>query len=465
MKIKLSAAVLAGKAITGLSRRLHLGAGSTYPGRVMRRIDPDVLTEVTAKLPEGSAVITGTNGKTTTNNLLAHILKLAGKEIINNRSGANLITGVTTSVLEQCTWTGRVKADFGLFEVDEATVPAVTREVHPKTLLVTNFFRDQLDRYGELDYTAGLIRRSLPNVSGTVILNADDPLVAALGREDDGRKAVYYGIDDASLPEAEGVQAADSKYCTVCGGPYEYEKVFFGHLGKYRCAMCGLTRPELTVAAKKITFQSITDTKILFHTPKEDFEAVVHLPGLYNVYNVLAAVSCCLEWQIPLAVIKKGLTSFRPAFGRMEQILLAENPALLILVKNPTGFNEVLRTMQIDSKPKNLLICVNDNYADGEDISWFWDVDFERLLLAHPVNFLVSSGSRAGDMALRLKYAGLKSEKISIEPDLKQALNNVVEKVKKGETIYILSTYTAMLEMRDLIQQQGYLKNYWEDQG
>lgn len=465
MKItRLVTAVWAGKLTTTLSRALGLGAGSTYPGKIIRQIDPQALAKLTKGFSQGTVMISGTNGKTTTSNMIAHILKKAGKRITHNRAGANLITGLTASLVESCNFLARLRADIGLFEVDEATVPQASKEIRPQLILVTNFFRDQLDRYGELDYTAGLIRRSLPNLAkdGKVLLNADDPLVANLGQHFQ-RKVVYYGIEDDSLPTNEGIQAADVKYCVSCGELYNYGTIFYGHLGKYQCGKCGNARPIPQVSACSLDFKSITRTAFKVSTPQGDFSVEINLPGLYNVYNALAAVSCCLMLGLSLAEIKAGLESFHPAFGRMEQIHFPENQALLILVKNPTGFNEVLRTMLIDQQPKNLLICINDNYADGEDISWLWDVDFEGLLLANnQINFALTTGLRGEDMALRLKYAGLDSDKIEMEKSPKEALAASLHKLKPGENLYILSTYTAMLEVRDIIRKKGYLKKYWE---
>lgn len=460
---RLIAAVLAGKTISSLSRIMGLGAGSTYPGRIMRKIDPQVLAKLANTFVQGSVMVSGTNGKTTTSNMIAHILQKNNRSLTHNKSGANLITGLTTSLLPSCNLLAELQSEIGLFEVDEATAPLASSEIKPEFMLVTNFFRDQLDRYGELDYTASLIRRSLPNVRGSVLLNADDPLVANLGKDAKG-KVVYYGIEDESLPLTDIVQAADVKYCVNCGELYDYRTIFYGHLGKYSCPNCGNTRPKPEIYVSNLQFKNITKTAFTVITPQGKLEMTINLPGLYNVYNALGAIGCCLMLGLSLAEIKAGLESFLPAFGRMEQISFTDNQALLILVKNPTGFNEVLRTMLIDQQAKNLLICINDNYADGEDISWLWDVDFEGLLLGkNEINFVFTSGLRAGDMALRLKYAGLPQEKIILEENLKKALENTMLKLPAGENLYILSSYTAMLEMREIIQKKGYLKKYWEE--
>lgn len=460
---RLVTAVWAGKAISSLSRVLGLGAGSTYPGKIMRKIDPKVLTKLTKNLSEGSVMISGTNGKTTTSNMIAHILKKSGKKLTHNKAGANLITGLTTSLVSSCGLLASLKADMGLFEVDEATVPLASQEIKPRAMLVTNFFRDQLDRYGELDYTASLIKRSLPNVRGNILLNADDPLVANLGQgiED---QVVYYGIQDDTLPLTDIVQAADVKHCVHCGELYDYSTVFYGHLGKYSCPSCGSNRPTPSIYATNLVFNNITSTSFSVTTPQGQIDVTINLPGLYNVYNALGAIGCCLIQGLSLEQIKNGLESFLPAFGRMEQIAFPANQALLILVKNPTGFNEVLRTMLIDSKAKNLLIAINDNYADGEDISWLWDVDFEGLLLdKSEINFAFTAGLRAGDMALRLKYAGIPQDKISLESNIRDSLEKTLTILPPGENLYLLCSYTAMLEMRDIIHKKGYLKNYWED--
>ena len=466
MGARLTAALIAGRVATGLSRRLGRGGGTVIAGHVVPRIDPTALRTVTRRLRHGTILVSGTNGKTTTSRLISHILAQADIRALHNRAGANLVTGLISAVVAQSSLGGWPDADVGLFEVDEATVPAALQQVRPRTVLLTNIFRDQLDRYGEVHFVAELwakaIRR-LP-IDAALILNADDPLVATLGRV--GPDApLYFGVGDASVGEREVPHASDARICPDCGTAFEYEVCYYGHLGRYRCPRCGLARPTPGVEATAITLRGDRGTDIRIRTPLGELMCSFNLPGLYNVYNALAATSVCVSLGLDLGTIRTGLESFTAAFGRLERVSVDGRELLLALVKNPVGFGEVLR-MILGNDPaatgeRTLLIAINDLFADGTDVSWLWDVDFERLQ-GH-VGTVVCAGLRADDMAVRLKYALVPEERIVVESDARQAIRRVVESSSPGETVYVLPTYTAMLEIRDVLRQDGHVSGFWQD--
>ena len=458
----------AGKAVAFLSRRLNLGGGTTFPGDVARRIDPHLLENMASRLSKGCVVVTGTNGKTTTSRMISNVLHQAGLRPVHNRSGANLIGGVTSALLNSSNILGFPSGDIGLFEVDEATLPPVAVETHPNVVVITNLFRDQLDRYGEIDYIANIWRKALATLpsASAVVLNADDPLVASLSQSTSAR-VVHFGIEDTRYG-APGLQhAADSKRCLSCGTPYKYEVAFYGHVGKYSCPNCGAVRPRPSVYAEKLLLHGTRGSDIDILLPEADasvpvrLNVSVNLPGLYNVYNTLAALACCSTLGIPTDTLKQGIETFSAAFGRIERIDIDGKQVFLALVKNPVGFNEVLRTLLIDDVPKDVVIIINDNIADGTDISWLWDVDFE--LLGGQVRSVVVSGTRAEDMRLRLKYALVDMARVSLEKDLRSALMRGLSSVETGGTLYVLPTYTAMLEMRKVIGEMGYVGKFWED--
>ena len=453
----------AGK-LTVWSSRLFGWGGSSLPGRVARCLDPQVLRRLSRQVSGGNLMITGTNGKTTTAKMVAEVAAASGLRLTHNRAGANLITGLTTAYLQSASAGGRVGTDMGLLEVDEATVPRAAEEVAPKAMVVTNFFRDQLDRFGELEHTVRFIRRGLERMrpESVAVLNADDPLVANLGRTTPTR-TLYYGIDVPGLGSREVDHTAEAKHCVVCGEPYQYDVYYYAHLGKFRCPRCGNARPDPQVVLTGLTSEGSRGSRLTVHTPAGEFEAHISIPGLYNVYNALAAAGAAYALGISLANIKAGLESFSSHFGRMEMISLGDKEVFLALVKNPVGFNEVIRTINETREQKTLLIAINDNYADGTDISWLWDVDFEMLVAGQDhVKSVVTSGQRAEDMALRLKYAGIDTGLLRVERDMKQALQLGLGSITPGEILYVLPTYTAMLEMREILQKMGYARKFWE---
>jgi len=463
MNLRSQLAVWMGKGLVTATRVAGRG-GTTLPGVVARRLSPDLLRQLAAQPKEGVLAVTGTNGKTTTAKMLSSIYEAAGQKVAHNRAGANLITGLTTAFLQAASWGGRVSETAGLMEIDEATMPQACKEIRPRAAVVTNFFRDQLDRYGELEHTVNFVGRGLEHLAkgGRAVLNADDPNCARLG-DRSGINPLYYGIEDESAGSRELNQTGDAKLCIRCGHPYEYAVFYYAHLGKYRCTNCGHERPKPAVYVSRISDVDARGSTIHLVTPVGECDLRLQIPGLYNVYNALAAAAGAVAVGLPLEAIKRGLEATTSQFGRMEMIRMNERDVFMALVKNPAGFNSVIQTIMQAGARKNIIIGINDLYADGTDVSWLWDVDFEALASHQDeINFVICTGLRAEDMAVRLKYAGLDTAKLSIQKELAQALGEGLRYIQPGELLYILPTYTAMLQMREIIQKQGFTKKFWE---
>ena len=347
-------------------------------------------------------------------------------------------------------------------------MPVVAGEVKLKLLAVLNLFRDQLDRYGELAYTGKVISSAFEDLpeDGAVILNADDPLVASLGRS--SGRPVYYGVDEPALDTGRLQHIADSKDCPICGTALDYETVYMGHVGVYECPACSFGHPALQYRASRVRLEGPRGASFLLSTPAGEQEISIGLPGLYNVYNALAAATVAGEAGIGLEDISCGLSKFSGAFGRVERVQAGDREAFLLLIKNPVGFNEILRTFVTGGEAKNVLIAINDNHADGRDVSWLWDVDFEMLAdawaegQAGEVEPFMVSGTRAEDMAVRLKYAELPVG--TVIPDREKAIRAALESTPPGETLYVLPTYTAMLDIRKTLSDLGYTHPFWEDE-
>ncbi len=455
-------ALLAGRGAGFLSRRLGLGGGTTFPGLLAQRLAPGLVPTLCARLPRGTLLITGTNGKTTTARMLAQVLRQAGWQPIHNRAGANLVDGIATALLYAGDWRGRPAGDSGLFEVDEAHLPRALPLCRPRLVLLHNLFRDQLDRYGEVDHVAGLWRealRALP-ASATVALNADDPAVADLGRDMPAR-VLYYGLDAPELGREAPDHTADARYCRRCGAPYTYAPAYYGHIGLYRCPRCGHARPRPDVHLTGLQLRGDQGAAGHLVTPIGERDFSIPLPGLYNVYNGLAAVAAALALGIDLDGALAALVAFHAAFGRLERVQAAGRQIFFALIKNPVGAGQVVQMLTQDAEPRGYMIVINDRIADGTDVSWLWDADFEAL--AGRVSFAVVSGTRAPDMAVRLRYAGVAEEQIIVQQDLAAALDAALARTPDGGTLYLLPTYTAMLEVRALMSRRGYVAPFWED--
>jgi UDP-N-acetylmuramyl tripeptide synthase len=457
------AAVTAAKGAAVLSRRLRLGGGTSLPGLVAERIDPGIVSGMSRRLGQGSLLVTGTNGKTTTARFLRSMVQAAGFRPVANRAGSNLMRGIAAALVESAHLTGGFTARrrrLGIFEVDEATLPQAAAALRPRALLFTNLFRDQLDRYGEVEHVAALWRgvvQELPETA-TLVLNADDPSVASLAGVAKGR-VLFYGLEDAAggVPGLE--HASDARWCSSCWSELTYAAIFFGHLGHWRCPDCGAARPAVDVACRPP--ESGSDGQDLaLRLPEGEVAARLPLTGLYNAYNALAAAAAATALGAEAEAIEKGMRSFTAGFGRQERLTVDGRQMQVILAKNPAGLNQVLRAITADGTQKDLLLLLNDNIADGRDVSWIWDVDFE--LLSGATRSLSVSGTRAWDMALRLKYAGL-DPLPRVEPDASEALRKALRETPEEATLYVIPTYTALLELRRLLARMGERAALWQE--
>ena len=453
--IRKTAAVWAGKATGALSRISGRGGGTTLPGDVARAIDPRILTELSQDLTHGSIVITGTNGKTTTARLITWLLEGAGHKVVSNRAGANLIFGATAAALNKAGPDGRLRADWGVFEIDEASLPKAVEEIKPKATLVLNLFRDQLDRYGELESIAKKIESALSALpdQSIAILNADDPRVAEIGLGLT-KMPLWYGLDDTSVAARELPHAADARTCPRCGASLHFEAVYVGHDGVYECPNHDFKRPKPKITARHIKLEGFDRLS----ADIENTRIEIPLGGLYNCYNVLAAFVAARTIGLEPTYISERLRAFRAAFGRQERVEFRGRHLNLVLSKNPAGFNETLRTAVELAKGTCFLIGLNDRKADGTDVSWIWDVDFEHLKGRAKV--VVPAGNRAHDMAVRLKYADVSAEPPETDPG--SALDSLIKATNEGDTAHLLCTYTAMLDLRAELVRRGWAKPYWE---
>jgi UDP-N-acetylmuramyl tripeptide synthase len=447
--VRLAAEIAAARLVARLSRLVGAGAGMTVPGKLLSKLDPGAVDRLAARLPAGSAVVSATNGKTTTAAMAAEILRPRHR-LAHNRSGANLVSGIASTLL------AAGDAELGLLEVDEGALPEVLRRVRPRAVCLGNLFRDQLDRYGELELIAERWRDAVAELpAGTVlVLNGDDPLVAALG------SGVVFGLDDPRLARPSLQHAADSKYCIRCGTPYDYAAAYVGHLGDYRCPRCGHRRPSLDVCAREIELHGLERAAFQLVTPDGTRRVELALPGLYNVYNALGAASLARALGASLDEIVDGLSRFSAAFGRFERIPVGDKRLLLLLIKNPAGANEAVRTLVDGGPPRVAVVALNDEIADGRDVSWIWDVDFEPLLAG--LETLVATGGRAAELALRFKYGGLDPARIVVQPDLAAAVDGALELTPSGGELVVLPTYTAMLALQRLVARRGHASHYWE---
>jgi UDP-N-acetylmuramyl tripeptide synthase len=464
------AKVALSRAVGAASRASGKGGGTTLPGRLLLRLEPAAIARLGAGLQQGTTIVSATNGKTTTAGMIAAVLAAEGRQPVHNRAGSNMTWGVATALLEQ-------RGEEGLFEVDEAWLPRVVRDLDPSLIVLGNLFRDQLDRYGEMEGLADEWAKTVAEREGRTdfVLNADDPLIADLGRDAGERPrqgVLYFGIDDHSQALPELQHAFDAKHCRRCGHPYAYEAAFVGHLGHYSCPNCGAQRPRPDVAATAIELRGMEGSTVTVRVPDGEIRFDLPLPGLYNVYNALAAIAAGLRLGVEPKRIASALTEARAAFGRVETIAVGDAAVSILLIKNPAGANEVLRTLRLEAEtaPIDLWIALNDRIADGRDVSWVWDADFE--LLAGDVRRVVCSGTRAPEMALRLKYAGWPTDRIEVVTGIEASLDRAVATVgdieppigdqKSPARLFALPTYTALIELRKLLADRGLAKEFWE---
>ncbi len=418
---------------------LHRSSGTSFVGMMTLKVCPDFLAHCRKYIKNNAITISGTNGKTTTSGLVAHIFEENQNSIIHNVKGANMLTGIANVFALNIKPFKRF--DYAVIESDEAYLTKLYDYFKADYLLVTNLFRDQLDRYGELSTAASFIQNAIDkNKELKLILNADDPLVTNFGK---GKNAIYYGFEEVEF--CSEIHNATSNAPTevfncICGKPLQYNNQFFAQEGHYYCAKCGFKRPEPNYKGYVKIYSDYSELKIR-HNDK-DFEFKINLVGLYNAYNVLGAVACAMENGIDYQTIKKAVSTYKSIFGRAERRIINGHKTLIQLIKNPTGASEVLKTVDLSS---NIVIAINDNYADGRDISWLWDSDFEQLKNAQKL--VITSGIRAKDMATRLKYAGIPQEKIIEEEDIKSAIALAAKSDNIEERITILPSYTALLKI------------------
>ena len=440
------AALWAGKIIT-MGLLVSGKKGTTLPGKIANWIDPQIMRHLSVAYTDGIVMVTGTNGKTTTANLLASIFREAGKAFAFNQAGANLVTGITGALIQNTRWSGISRASLALLEVDEATVPKFCEQVSPSLAIVTNFFRDQLDRYGELDTTVRMVRESLPKET-MLVLNADDPLVAQFGTNHP--EAIYYGVERTPDSRSESQETREARFCPICGTELDYTLFHYGQLGIFNCLGCGFHRPEPEILAQNVRPE---EGLLLFRVGVTSY--TLSLQGYYNLYNALAALTAARQLGLSDSLIEKGLREFVPQAGRMERFYLPEGEITLTLVKNPTGFDQVIQTMLGTDKPLRILIGINDLAADGRDISWLWDVNFERLGRHEArIHQVICTGLRAEDIALRLKYAGVSVEKLVLEHTLVEAVNRLQANRSEAEVAFILPTYTLLFPLREILEER-----------
>jgi lipid II isoglutaminyl synthase (glutamine-hydrolysing) len=464
---RLTLALAGGKAAGTASRVLGVGGGTSFPGLVARTIDPRVLRKAAAASDARKILVTGSNGKTTTCRMLAALAQTGGLRVTQNRSGSNLLQGVISAAVEGTDLWGRMDAELLLLEVDEATVRLVAPEVRPDTFLVTNIFRDQLDRFGELYSMAKGLEAAIETLpaSATVVLNGDDPLVASFAPGARARR-LYYGIraDGPQVPE----HAADTIRCVRCQHMLTYRAVHLSHLGDYECPECGNARPRLDVAVTAIRPLPDAGSEITVETPAGTFPMRVPLPGMHNVYNAVAAVAGRLALSLPRelepADAQRAMAGLRPAFGRLEEIQAGDRRVVLAFVKNPTSYNATLREVLQRPGRKHVLAAHSNTVVDGEDFAWLWDVDLEQLV--PQLTSLVVSGTRAEEVALRFKYAGARPQVTQVMPSRHAALDialNGTPPSERDEPLYIFAGYTPMRELRSIMQRRGWVPPSWKE--
>jgi UDP-N-acetylmuramyl tripeptide synthase len=460
-RARLAAAVSAGKLAGEASRRLGRGGGATVAGLVANYLDPGALATLGAQLGHGTVLVTATNGKTTTARLVAALFSAAGMTVAHNRTGSNMLRGVSSTLLDVAGLDGTLPEgprSAGVFEVDEVHLPLAADALRPRQVAILNLFRDQLDRYGEVDKVLAEWQRSLEFLEpeSTLVLNADDPSVASLADLWSGR-SVFFGVDDLAqaTPRRQG---ADARWCEDCGGGFHYDATFYWHIGHWRCTSCGRARPTPDVRATAV--ESRRDRlRIEMETPAGAATVTSSLTGLYNVYNLLAAAAVGLNAGLDLDLVAETLSAASAAFGRQETLAIDGRQVQVMLAKNPAGVNQIIQMLRATREQLDLVVVLNDNLADGTDVSWIWDVDWEDL--AGCARTLIATGSRAEDLALRLTYAGLHPETVA---GLRAALDVGVQRTPPEGELIVLPNYTAMLEARDYLAARAGRGRFWEGQ-
>lgn len=455
MMIRVMLSILACKLCRRALRLLGRG-GTDFPGRVALKLCPNVLGVLAKNVT--TVLVTGTNGKTTTSRMIEQVLADAGISYFANKSGANLLSGVTAEFAAHSTLTGKCKYDYALIEADEAAFKAISRFVDARVVAVTNVFRDQLDRYGEVSHTLDNIRIGISHSKHAVLcLNADDSLSGSLGEGVDNQ-VLYYGVD-TPIYKTRVAELSDAPYCLHCKHAYVYDYVTYGHLGGYRCPNCGYRRPTPQVSVAKVLVSDAQCSKVEFALDGKTVPATINLPGGYNIYNAATAMAVAQALELDAKRAAQSLGSFSCGFGRMERFDIRGASLRMILIKNPAGCNQVLNFLTDTAEPFVFVACLNDRAQDGKDVSWIWDVDFERLVAMEQLEKIVVSGVRADDMAMRFKYAGMPTDRIEVIRDYSQLVKSLIQEDKP---VYIMPTYTAMLGLRGVISKEYGFKAFWE---
>lgn len=456
MKIRTIISVAACKMSRSILRRLGKG-GTNVPGRVALKLYPGLLGVLAKNVT--TIIVTGTNGKTTTSRMIEKSLADSGIRYFANKSGANMLPGITAEFAMNSSLGGKNKYDVALVECDEAAFKMVSKYVDAKCVVVTNVFRDQLDRYGEVTHTLNSILTGIKNSpNATVCINADDSLSVSM-KEQIPNKVVFYGVE-SEIYKNRVHEVSDAPYCIHCKTEYEYDYVTYGHLGGFRCPNCGYRRPDSEVAVEKVIESTADASTIEIRVNGEHYTATINLPGGYNIYNAIATVAAGKVLGLKDAVVVGALNSFECGFGRMEKFTIENTDIRMILIKNPAGCNQVLNFLSNTTEPSLFVVALNDRYADGTDISWIWDVDFEKLVgIQDKLTGIWVTGRRADEMAMRFKYTGLPLEKIRVIKDYEQLIEQMV---LQSSPVYIMPTYTAMLDIREKISKKFGFKEFWE---
>jgi UDP-N-acetylmuramyl tripeptide synthase len=455
------ASVWAAKGTAYASRALRRGGGTAASGLVGLWLQPSLIADLAGQLGEGCVIVTGTNGKTTTSLLIANAAREAGLDVLANGSGSNLMRGVASTLALAAGPDGQLEsADhrLGVFEMDEAAMTLALPHLKPRAVVFTNLFRDQLDRYGEVDAVASRWRDALARASKDLhlILNADDPSVAMLG---EGRDHVtYFGVEGQALGHDAPDHAADALTC-ICGARLEYALAFYSHIGHWRCPACRRKRPKPQVAARRVNLKDGRTATFELSAGEEKANIQLGLGGLYNVYNALAATAAMTALGLPFDATQRALESAAAAFGRQEAFEVDGRRVELFLGKNPAGLNQVLQTLLLDGERKTALFVLNDGIADGRDVSWVWDADFE--VAAGKLDRVFTSGTRAAEMALRLKYAEWPERTMEVDPYIARALDRAIALTPEGACLTVVPTYTAMLEVRELLAKRTGKQEFW----
>ena len=451
LKIKIQSllSILASKFIMKLSKSLFKG-GTNFPGRVALKLDKNILKTIAAGYEV--ILVTGTNGKTTTTSMIYSIVRDSGKKVITNNTGANMYTGIIACFISNYSFKKSQEKKIAVIEVDEANVKFITQYISPSIITITNLFRDQLDRYGEVYTTLKKILEGIEKTpTSTLILNGDESLLGNLNLKN---PLVYYGFG-TKVNENKIVDTnADAKFCTICKAPYGYNFITYNHLGDFYCSKCGYKRPQLTYSIDEIV--DVTVNGSMVHINNKEY--YINQPGTYNIYNALCAYSVAKTLGIEDSIIEHALKTVASSFGRQETLNIEGKEVKIVLVKNPAGYDEAVNTINLDTRKINLSLLLNDNYADGKDVSWIWDVNFERLTSLN-INKIIISGIRLYDMAVRLKVAGFPSDTFLLCKEEEDILKEI--KACDGEIVYILATYTAMINLRKFLHSKGYIDKIW----